>query len=519
MANFKRSTTTDLSRSTRYDHVTEKRDEGVSTTSLAYDRMSARWELIDDLLGGSDRMRDAGPKWLPKNPGEARSEYTSRLMRSFLKSMYEDTLEKLVSKPFEKEAALVNADSLPERLSRIEGDVDLEGSNVSQFIRRFFYELLHRGIAHVLIEYPRVSPELNAQQERELNVHPYWVLVTAPELIAWPSKKTEGGKRKLTQIRLRTTRTISNGFGEEVQDIIRVYNAPEEGSEFVAWEIWVKDEKGKFVRTEDRGQLSFREIPLYSLQLNIKGFLEARPVLFDLAETNLEHWQSSSDQNNLLHIARVPILHTRGESEENISKPLEIGAGRAIRNTSTEADAKYVEHSGKALGAGEKHLEQLQEQAELLGMQPMLRKANSSLATALALGDSKEESELQAYARALEGFFLRLYEKSGELVGEQVPEGFGIDIFNDFGLQSRAAGEVEQLLKARQAGELSRETYLSEVQRRDLISSSIDLEEEISRIEEEEADNLSRLVPAIESQQNDEEGDSKESETLDAASA
>ena len=61
-----------------FTEVREKEGEGVDTTSLSYDRQSARWELVDDLRGGSDAMRDASVKWTPKERGEYQLTLTCR---------------------------------------------------------------------------------------------------------------------------------------------------------------------------------------------------------------------------------------------------------------------------------------------------------------------------------------------------------------------------------------------------------------------------------------------------------
>jgi len=39
--------------------------------------------------------------------------------------------------------------------------------------------------------------------------------------------------------------------------------------------------------------------------------MQAKPPLLDLAWLNVEHWQSASDQSNILHVARVPICSPR----------------------------------------------------------------------------------------------------------------------------------------------------------------------------------------------------------------
>jgi len=51
----------------------------VDTTHPAYDQMLPAWELVDDLMGGTQAMKAAGTKWLPQEDGESSDAYESRL--------------------------------------------------------------------------------------------------------------------------------------------------------------------------------------------------------------------------------------------------------------------------------------------------------------------------------------------------------------------------------------------------------------------------------------------------------
>lgn len=53
----------------------------VDTPCAAYVEMALHWELIDDLLGGTLRMRELAERWLPKETHEASQAYQNRLKR------------------------------------------------------------------------------------------------------------------------------------------------------------------------------------------------------------------------------------------------------------------------------------------------------------------------------------------------------------------------------------------------------------------------------------------------------
>jgi hypothetical protein len=102
------------------------------------------------------------------------------------------------------------------------------------------------------------------------------------------------------------------------------------------------------------------------------------PPLLDLAFLNVKHWQSQSDQDNILHVARVPILAIIGADEDD-----QIKIGQQAVKVPLNGDIKFVEHTGKAIEAGHDSLEKLELQmiqtgAELLVMKPGQRTATES---------------------------------------------------------------------------------------------------------------------------------------------
>ncbi len=93
----------------------------VATPSIDYDQMSDKWELINDLLGGTKAMHEAGEKWLPIEAAESSSAYDARLSRSILFNGLRDTINKLKNRPFTHSITVTD---LPEQISYLEDDVD-----------------------------------------------------------------------------------------------------------------------------------------------------------------------------------------------------------------------------------------------------------------------------------------------------------------------------------------------------------------------------------------------------------
>jgi len=114
-----------------------------------------------------------------------------------------------------------------------------------------------------------------------------------------------------------------------------------------------------------------------------------------------------------------------------------------------------------------------------------MQRSGDSTATAASLDTAKSHSALQDMVRRLENamqqafMLMALWSKlPAEAVG-------GVNINEDFGLSLISGKDEDTLLKSRLSGELSRESYLTELKRRNVLRNELDIEEEIDRIETE----------------------------------
>ena len=64
-----------------------------STKSKAASKQEPALELVRDLWGGHERVHEAGPKYLPKAPGEEAGAYNERLNRSVFFNMFGTAIE------------------------------------------------------------------------------------------------------------------------------------------------------------------------------------------------------------------------------------------------------------------------------------------------------------------------------------------------------------------------------------------------------------------------------------------
>ena len=175
----------------------------------------------------------------------------------------------------------------------------------------------------------------------------------------------------------------------------------------------------------ESGLNTLGKITLSTLYTNQIGFMMGVPWLEDIAQLNVAHWQSDSDQRNLLHIARVPILFAKGFGDEDTQLELSIGSNSFLKGPSS-ADLKYVEHSGKGIEAGRNDLKDIEERIQFLGLEAMMKRPGGGdiTATQSAIDSSESNSSLGMISQELENTLERMVvlARSRRLGLEDVPD-------------------------------------------------------------------------------------------------
>lgn len=453
----------------------------VGSPCIAYNCMSEAWDLIHDLNGGTRAMRIARERWLPKEPAEKPTDYENRLNRSFLFGKYPDTVQTLGEKPFSREIELKNADGLHESLNPIEKNADHEGTSLTVFSQQGFHHGINYGKHHILVDMPVVGDGIRLDEQRNRDIRPYFVHVKSPDLIGWKSEsRPGGGGRVLTEIRIREIRVVQGGddnYDEQETEFIRVYRL----NEWILYRKVTDNKTGKGAYVEDsRGKNSLGEIPLVTFYFDLKAsFMQAKPVLEDLAWMNCAHWQSSSDQRNILRVARLPLLFWKGFTSDELKKVV-ASAAASVKTTNKDADGKFIEHSGKAIEAGRLDIKDIEDAMDILALQPEVENVPQKTATGEIIANSKKETQLQSWVRREEYAIEECYRLAAKWVGAKLPQKFSVDIFSDFAIGGRSLQETDRILAARRDRVITQRKTLEELKRRSILSGDTDVEKEIS---------------------------------------
>lgn len=454
----------------------------VATPCTQWEEMAPHWELIHDLLGGTLAMRRAAQKWLPKEEGESSKTYAARLSRSVLYSGFSDSLDKLSAKPFSKPVTIENA---PDVLRAFYDNMDGAGTSATQFGRELFTAAATYGLTYVLIDFP-VRPEgiVTLADERLLGLRPTASHIKPPDMIGWKSEIV-GGHRVLTEIRFREDKIEPDGaYGDKKVCYVRVIRRD-------SWELW-REESNTWVRV-DNGAFTLQEIPLRVLYFKKTGYMTGTPPMEDLAWINLLHWQSMSDQRNILRFCRAALLFGHGFSEEDCNKGIPIGGDASMLVQSSDADIKYVEHSGAAITAGQKDIDTLEQRMEILGMQPFLESAKYQTATKAVIDSDSTDTEIQTWVQATADLLFDLGILAAKWLsvdkGLDAPDSdFGVSVYSDFQISVRDPAIMDFIYKMWMSALIEDDTLLSEAKRRGIFSDAFDPKTELERTAQKRKD-------------------------------
>ncbi len=472
-----------------------KPDE-VDATSVQYDEMELNWDLPDTLWGGTTAMR-LKPEFLPKFKGEKQLEFQERLNQSFLFNQYKNTIEDVVAKPFSESVIVTEP---PVELEGFEDDVDGKGTNLTQFGKDVYEAGMRWGLSHILVDAPPIPKMVDdvgnevartlADQMRD-GRRPVWVHVTPKTLLGWRTE-TIAGQTILTQIRVKeyaVEPVLKKTYLDQTVEYVRVINR-------TTWELWKKNPKGKW-DLDDNGTNDLGWIPLKTFYVRPTGYLTADPTFMDLAWLNLEHWQSKSDQRNILHYSRFAQLFAKGMTIKEIKASQQVGANRLMAAKDTDADMKYVEIAGPGIAAGERDLKHIEDQMEVVKATPFVqRKGFDTKATGMIINEARSTSPVKAWANIESTVLKGAYELTAEWLNLDLPEKFEVKVYTDFVNAAGNSKDMDHVIELRQEGTITKKTELQEAQRRGIVVETIDPDDELEAAAGESMDELKAAVKA-----------------------
>lgn len=451
-----------------YDLNANGSGNDVAAKSHAVECMTETWTLVADLMNGTAAMRRARERHLPKWPAENLDSYCFRLKTATLFPAYQRTVSILTGKPFSKPLTL--SEDTPERIKTWTADVDQEGRNLDAFAADLCSDALAYGFCGILVDAPPADGLRTVADERQAGIRPYFVHVKHDAILGWRTEQ-RGGSMTLSQLRLmESVEELDGAFGTKCVDQVRVL---EPGR----WATYRKVKGASGVETwqlHDEGSTSIDVIPFAPVYGYRRGHMRGVPPMLDLAYLNVEHWQSQSDQQTILHTARVPILFSKDMEHDDLT----VGSGTVVKASSPGADLKFVEHSGSSIEAGRTSLLDLEDRMRQIGAELLVIKPGNTTEVQTRSDNEPAMCDLQRIMQALEDAIDLALGYMAKFAGEAT--GGSVKIYSDFGVATLAEASAQLLANMQEAGSLSQSTLLKELQRRGVLSADLDVDTEIA---------------------------------------
>ena len=460
-----------------YDMANNASNNDPSKRTPCVEAMRDTTEMITAIMGGTDTMREARAKYLPKFPAETEASYEIRLKTATMYPAYQHTVGVMAGKPFARPITV--PEEMDKTLAGWLQNADNEGRNLDTVAAHGFESCVAYGQVHFFVEHMRAPSTadgrpLSVDEERKAGMRPYVVVVNLGQLIGFTHEKG-----RLTQVRYMESIEQKDGdFGVKVVPQIRVLE-PGKWTTMRKPEAPAADGTSTWTVFETGLTAPLTEIPFVTAYGKRTGFMTSRPPLKELAHLNIKHWQSQSDQDTLMHVARVPILTVAGVDD---GFELQVGTKAAVK-LPVNATMSYTEHSGAAIGAGKVSLDDLKEEMRQAGSEMMVARFTQATATEVGAEESGNKSDLQRIAQGFEDALDTVVNFMSQY--RNIENKAELTVFKEFGVIEAGHVTAPVIIQAQTAGLLSKESAYEELQRRGVVSPDRTWEDEQARMEDE----------------------------------
>jgi hypothetical protein len=465
---------------------------GVRARHKDYDRYSRKWKRVRDVVAGQDEIHEARAAYLPMLVDETEPEYLARIERTPFYNATWRTMASFVGMLFRKPPTL----EVPKKLEPLLKDVTTTGVSFNNFAQDVALEDIEISRVGVLVDYPVVQPKADGSnytlaEAEALGFRPSMVMYKAEGITNWEYGFINN-RTVLTQVRLyEMAQEKVSEFQTEEYGVIRVLDLfngeyrvrrfKEENEEQIGWDSFP-------LRNGQR----LNHIPFYFIGPDGSDSKLTEPVLIDLVDLNIKHYQVSADYEHGCHMTGLPTPVVSGLQQQfhpvtgqPVDQKLYIGSTAAWL-LPQGAEAKFLEFTGSGLQALEKNLDRKENQMAAIGARMLTpEKAGVEAADTLAMRNSGEHSILGAIAIAVSEGLLAALKDFALWAGlsEAEVEKLVFQINRNFMPYVISPQALTALLAAVQAGKLSHESFFDLMKRGDLVEADVTFAIEQARID------------------------------------
>ena len=464
-----------------------------SAKGPAYKRQELEWQMINALLGGTGTMRAYGQTYLPALDNETSTRYKKRLSKAVLAPFFKRAVGFSAGKAFFRPITVRAVDeknTISEKMQAVIADANRKSDSLNKFAASGFKNGLAKGLGYIYVEADAYdATKIRTEADfKAANIRPYLLFIPAEDVLD-ADIDADGNiiyakiLEKYTQFNNETKATEETTRIRLVtQNFIGIYETPQAVT--TAYNSKVGTFSYSMVGEPMINALGkVPLVPFYAGE-KITEFEAVGPFL-DLAYTNVQYYQDESTHEMAISTAEFPILAGKGKGSD-----IEIGPHKIVI-LPADGDLKYVEHSGAALEAGRKNLEELRIKAAYCGLKALSADSTGSSKTKTASEAEMDyidnNSDLKVAADAFEDslnmalWYVQRY--LGEVKDDE-PSKYMAKMNGMFSVTASDVQEIGYLMELKNLGQMRLENLYKELKRRGTLSDDFDIESEVAFADE-----------------------------------
>lgn len=452
----------------------------VNSTHKDYDKMLPIWEKCEHASEGQDAVHAAGTVYLPKLSDQTDHDYKAYKQRATFFNATGRTVDGLVGMVTRKEPVLDAQDSFATYLD----DVDLQGTDINEFVEYVLREVIETNRLGILVEYPQGVQNATLAQLDALNIRPYLTTYDADDIINWRVQRVNNFMQPVLIVLSESYEVISDyetDYKEQIRSLIL------EDGKYIQ-RVYRKNEKDEWIQfgpdiipLKNGAELGYIPFVLCGQHDN---FEPKNPIILDLVNLNLAHYRVSADYEHGCHFTGLPTPVVTGyQSADDSKEKFYIGSTSAWVFPQPDAKASFLEFSGQGLGALERNLESKERQMAILGARIIENQKSGVEAYQTAqLRANGENSTLASIAILLS----KQIERALNIMSDWAGLGeVKLKLNTDYYPVTMTSQDLAELVKAWQSGAISYQTMFESLKKGEIIADNVTVEEEQARIAEQ----------------------------------
>ena len=435
--------------------------------------LSKMWLKCRHVLDGEDTIKKNSTVYLPMLKGQDATDYAAYLERGSFYNATFKTASALTGMAVRKQPRLIN--STPEINSWVTSAFDEQGNDIWQFSTRVVEEKVNVGRLGLLVDMPKLEQGGTvADQESKT---PYVAMYRAEEIINWHHNQNN----RLDMVTIKTVKDqLNSDLSSEDVTIHMILALDASGHYYQKHyenEVQVGDD---IYPTKNGARLT--EIPFFFLDMD--DFAD-KPPLYDIVNLNIRHYRLYADFSHLLHFTSIPTLVISGAQLEE-GKKLSIGSETAMVFPNPETKAEWIKAGADGAEPIKGELMELENRMASIGAQILQDRVDRETAQAAQLRNAYNTSFLRLIVQETSSVLSRVIRFGAWWAGFPAPENFSYELDTDFNTKPLPAAELQVLVMAYQAGSMSLETFVHNLERGEYLAPGVSLADEMKRIEEAE---------------------------------